>query len=82
MPLTLKAFLSHRYQSPTVNTYFHEVFSEAAELQFDVDVAAGSTNVTRLERMVRDTDAFVGYIRAWEQSDPQSVVDRIVRTLE
>jgi TIR domain len=60
MPLTLKAFLSHRYQSPTVNTYFHEVFSEAAELQFDVDVAAGSTNVTRLERMVRDTDAFVG----------------------
>jgi hypothetical protein len=60
MPLTLKAFLSHRYQSPAVNAYFHEVFSDAAELQFDVDVAAGSTNVTRLERMVRDTDAFVG----------------------
>ena len=60
MPLTLKAFLSHRYQSPVVNGYFHGVFRDAAELQFDVDVAAGSTNVTRLERMVRDTDAFVG----------------------
>ena len=60
MPLTLKAFLSHRYQSPAVNTYFHEVFSDAAELQFDVDAATGSTNITRLERMVRDTDAFVG----------------------
>jgi len=60
MRLTLKAFLSHRYQSPAVNTYFHKVFSDAAELQFDVDAATGSTNVTRLERMVRDTDAFVG----------------------
>jgi hypothetical protein len=31
-----------------------------AELQFDVDVASGATNVTRLERMIRETDAFVG----------------------
>jgi hypothetical protein len=44
---------------PTENTYFHDVFSDAAELQFDVDVAAGSPNVTRLERMVRETDASV-----------------------
>ncbi len=60
MPLTLKAFLSHRYQSPGVNSYFHQLFSEVAEVQFDVDPGTGSTNVTRLERMVRDTDAFVG----------------------
>jgi hypothetical protein len=60
MPLTLKAFLSHRYQSPAVNSYFHQLFSEVAEVQFDVDPGTGSTNVTRLERMVRDTDAFVG----------------------
>ena len=60
MPLTLKAFLSHRYQSPGVNSYFHQLFSEVAELQFDVDAAKGATNMTRLERMVRDTDAFVG----------------------
>jgi TIR domain len=60
MPLSLKAFLSHRYKSPSVNTYFYELFSETAELQFDVDHGTGSTNVTRLERMIRDTDAFVG----------------------
>ncbi len=60
MPLLFKAFLSHRYQAPSVNTYFYEVFAETAELQFDVDRGTGSTNVTRLERMIRDTDAFVG----------------------
>jgi hypothetical protein len=60
MSLTLRAFLSHRYESPIVNTYFYEIFAEAAELQFDVDRAKGATNVTRLERMIRDTDAFVG----------------------
>jgi hypothetical protein len=60
MPLLLKAFLSHRYQAPAVNTYFYEVFAETAELQFDVDRGTGSTNVTRLERMIRDADAFVG----------------------
>jgi TIR domain len=60
MALSLKAFLSHRYKSPAVNTYFYELFAEAAELQFDVDHGTGSTNVTRLERMIRDTDAFVG----------------------
>jgi hypothetical protein len=78
MPLTLKAFLSHRYQSPAVNTYFHQVFSEVAELQFDVDVAAGSTNVTRLERMIRDTDAFVGvypYDEGIERPTRQQLLD-------
>lgn len=60
MPLLFKAFLSHRYRAPAVNTYFYEVFAETAELQFDVDRGTGSTNVTRLERMIRDTDAFVG----------------------
>jgi hypothetical protein len=58
--LTLKAFLSHRYESPAVNTYFYEMFAAVAEVQFDVDAAKGATNVTRLERMIRDADAFVG----------------------
>lgn len=67
MPQSLKAFLSHRYQSPDVNTYFHQVFSEVAELQFEVDEGRRDTNVTRLERMIRDTDAFVGiYPLEWE----------------
>jgi hypothetical protein len=60
MPLSLKAFLSHRYKSPAVNGYFFELFAEMADLQFDVDRAKGPTNVTRLERLIRDADAFVG----------------------
>src|SRR5215210_2379943 len=60
MPLSLKAFLSHRYKSPAVNSYFFELFAEIVDLQFDVDRATGSTNVTRLERLIRDADAFVG----------------------
>ena len=58
--LSFKAFLSHRYKSPEVNLYFHGLFAELDEVQFDVDVGVSSTNVTRLERMIRDADAFIG----------------------
>jgi hypothetical protein len=58
--MELKVFLSHRYESPEVNLYFHEVFAEVAAVQFDVDIGRLPTNVTRLERMIRDADAFVG----------------------
>ncbi len=58
--MELKAFLSHRYKSPDVNLYFHELFSEVAEVQFEVDVGVLPINVTRLERMVRDSNAFIG----------------------
>ena len=54
-----KVFLSHRYKSPDVNEYFFEIFSERAEVVFDVDEAAGGTNVTRLERMIRSSNGFV-----------------------
>jgi hypothetical protein len=58
--MELKAFLSHRYKSPDVNLYFHELFAELAEVQFDVDIGLMPTNITRLERMIRDSDAFIG----------------------
>lgn len=58
--MELKAFLSHRYKSPDVNLYFHALFAEVAEVQFEIDVGKLRTNVTRLERMVRDSDAFIG----------------------
>jgi hypothetical protein len=58
--LTFKAFLSHRYKSPRVNRYFFEIFADAAEVQFEVDEGALAINVTRLERMIRDCDAFIG----------------------
>jgi hypothetical protein len=58
--LSFKAFLSHRYKSPTVNRYFFRIFNEAAEVQFEVDEGRFPTNVTRLERLIRDCDAFIG----------------------
>jgi hypothetical protein len=56
----LKAFLSHRYGSPAVNLHFFNVFSTAAQVQFSVDLGELATNVTRLERLVRAADAFIG----------------------
>lgn len=58
--LSFKAFLSHRYKSPEVNRYFLRLFADAAEVQFEVDEGAFAINVTRLERMIRDCDAFIG----------------------
>lgn len=58
--MELKAFLSHRYKSPDVNLYFQKLFAELAEVQFEVDIGLMPTNVTRLERMIRDSDAFIG----------------------
>ena len=39
-PLSFKAFLGHRYKSPAVNLHYFRLFSEIAEMQFEVD--AGS----------------------------------------
>ena len=57
---TFKAFLSHRYKSPEVNQRFFDLLTAYANVQFEVDVGTKPTNVTRLERFVRDADAFVG----------------------
>jgi hypothetical protein len=57
---SFQAFLSHRYKSPEVNLYFYNLFSETAEVQFEVDEGVNATNVTRLERMVRSADGFIG----------------------
>ena len=55
-----KVFLSHRYKSSEVNQYFFELLASHGDLQFEVDIGTKATNVTRLERLVRDSDAFVG----------------------
>lgn len=59
-PRAIRAFVSHRYGSPTVNLRFFEIFSRVAQVQFSVDFGELATNVTRLERLVRDADAFIG----------------------
>ncbi|MEO5682745.1 MAG: toll/interleukin-1 receptor domain-containing protein [Chitinophagaceae bacterium] len=57
---SFKAFLSHKYEHPEVNLYFFNLFNENAQVQFELDAGKGATNVTRLERMIRDADAFIG----------------------
>jgi hypothetical protein len=58
--LALKAFLSHRYKSPEINLFFFNLFATAAHIQFEVDVGTKRINVTRIERMIREADAFIG----------------------
>ncbi len=57
---SVHVFWSHRYKSPEFNLYFFKLFSEFGEIQFDLDAGEGPTCVTRLERSIRNSDAFVG----------------------
>jgi hypothetical protein len=57
---SINAFLSHKYDASDVNAFFFGLFSGLAEVQFEVDEGKTSTNVTRLERMIRNSDAFIG----------------------
>jgi hypothetical protein len=58
--ISFKAFLSHRYKSPAINLYFFGIFHQLAEVQFEVDEGVFSTNVSRLQRIIRSSDAFIG----------------------
>lgn len=70
-PPVLTAFLSHSYQAAGVNLYFHGLTSTVATVAFRVDSGRLSgpsatgpprrrhTSTTRLERMIRDAEAFV-----------------------
>jgi hypothetical protein len=58
--IELKAFLSHRYKSPEINLFFFKMISNEAKVHFEVDVGTKATNVTRLERMIKNADAFIG----------------------
>jgi hypothetical protein len=57
---SFSAFLSHKYAASAVNEYFFRLLSHHADVQFEVDAGKTATNVTRLERMIRDADAFIG----------------------
>ena len=67
--MEFKAFLSHRYKSPIVNQYFFDVFSRNSQVQFEVDAGSAPTCVTRIERMIRDCDAFIGIYPLPDRSD-------------
>lgn len=75
-PFVFSAFLSHRYKSPVVNKFFFRVFNTVANVQFSVDKGVFRTNVTRLERMMRGSDCFVGiYPAPREQHEPFSATE-------
>jgi hypothetical protein len=59
--VSFRAFLSHRYKSPEVNEYFFGLFDGIAIPQFQVDKGTFATNMTRLERLIRGSDAFIGF---------------------
>ncbi len=67
-------FLSHRYSSPETNLYFYGTISSVMPVTFRVDRGITSTSTTRLERMIRDADAFVGVFPV--PGDPLAVHDR------
>ena len=46
--------------SPEVNLYFYEVIHSVSSLTFRVDRGPFRTSTTRLERMIRDADTFIG----------------------
>ena len=73
-PEAFDVFLSHRYKSPEVNLYFFQVISSVSPVIFRVDRGIASTSTTRLERMIRDADAFVGIFPI--PGEPRSVHDR------
>lgn len=57
---SFRAFLSHAYKAPSVNRYFFKLFSEVARIRFEVDEGIDATCVTRLEKRMRESEAFVG----------------------
>ena len=59
-PRVVDAFLSHSYSAPGANLFLYELNSTVATITFRVDRGKFPTSTTRLERMIRDADAFVG----------------------
>jgi hypothetical protein len=57
---TVDAFLSHSYAAPDANLFFFELISTVARIAFRVDAGKYRTSTTRLERMIRNADAFFG----------------------
>jgi hypothetical protein len=54
------AFLSHKYRSFEVNLALHAALRESADIRFEVDEGLPETSITRLARMVRRADCFIG----------------------
>lgn len=74
--VSLTAFLSHKYEAVGTNLFFFGLFDKVADIQFEVDRAVNATNVTRLERSIRNSDAFVGIFPAPQAADrPETIAE-------
>ncbi|GGN67913.1 toll/interleukin-1 receptor domain-containing protein [Nocardia rhizosphaerihabitans] len=72
-PSRPRVFLSHRYRSPAVNLFFWQIIRTVQPVAFRVDEGLTFTSPTRLERMIRDADGFVGIYPL--PGDPQAIWD-------
>jgi len=71
-PPAFEAFLSHRYASAEENLYFFNIFRQVGQVQFEVDEGPQTISMTRLARMVRGADAFIGIYTL-----PESTTSRV-----
>jgi hypothetical protein len=74
-----EAFLSHSYASAEVNLYFFNIFRQVGQVQFEVDEGPQTISMTRLTRMVRGADAFIG-IYPLPDSTPSRVTAQQLRS--
>ncbi len=58
--MSVAAFLSHSYGAPEVNLFFHDLVATEAAISFRVDPPRAATSTTRIERMIRDSQVFIG----------------------
>jgi TIR domain-containing protein len=79
--LLIRAFFSHSYDAAEINRYFYELLAIGDRgLQFEVDEGRSEgekipTNVTRIERKIRDADAFVGVYPLPPAADDEPGID-------
>jgi hypothetical protein len=57
----VRVFLSHRYKSAEVNLRLFEPLTKDFDARFAVNDGLERTSTTRLERLIRESDAFVGF---------------------
>ena len=78
--MTLGSFFEHFSATatniPEINEYFYKIFADAAaNPQFAVDPGKFPTSVTRLERLTRGADAFIGIYPF--PDDAETTIDRL-----
>jgi len=56
----VKVFFSYTHVAPEVNLYFINIFYEIANIHFDLNVDLIDFDITKTEKLIRDSDGFIG----------------------